>query len=79
MINEKGEREVIIQHEFYEKPMSSKLMMMERSAMPHRMKVTTLSQEVVRRLKNTARSVQDWRRRAVLSRMMVKLKRSGYG
>ena len=77
--NEEGEREIIIQHEYYEKPMASKLMMMERSAMPHRMKVATLSQEVVRRLKNTARTVQEWRRRRVLSRMMVKLKRSGFG
>ena len=32
--------------EFYEKPMASKLVIMENSALPHRMKITTLSQEL---------------------------------
>ena len=62
---EKDEKKTIIKHEFYEKPMASKLVMMNKSALPHRMKVTSLSQEVVRRLKNTARSVGESRRRQI--------------
>ena len=76
--NEEGEIEIIIHHEFYEKPMSSKLVMMERSALPTRMKITTLTQEIIRRQKNTSRSVGEKRRRQILSKMMVKMKRSGY-
>ena len=75
---ENGEKKTIIKHEFYEKPMASKLVMMNKSALPHRMKVTTLSQEVVRRLKNTARSVGESKRRNILSNMMVKMRRAGY-
>ena len=58
--------------------MASSLVMMNKSALPHRMKVTTLTQEIIRRQKNTARSVGSKRRREILSKMMVKMKRSGY-
>ena len=75
---EDGEKETLIKYEFYEKPMASKLMIMDRSALPHRIKVTTLSQEVVRRMKNTGRSVGEERRKKILTRMMTKMKRSGY-
>ena len=33
---EGGEKETVIKHDFYEKLMASKLMMMKRSALPHR-------------------------------------------
>ena len=68
-----------LKHSFYEKPCTSKLVIMEKSAMPHRMKVVTLSQECVRRMKNTGRSVKIEERAGILSRFMRKLWRSGYG
>ena len=64
--------------EFYEKPMASKLVIMENSALPHRMKITTLSQEIVRRMRNTCRAVSSKRRGEILSVYMRKLQRSGY-
>ena len=73
-----GTLETQIHHEFYEKPMASKLVMMEKSALPQRMKITTLTAEIIRREKNTSRSVGEARRRQILSKMMVKMKRSGY-
>ena len=75
---ERGEKKTVIKYEFYEKAMASKLVMMNKSALPHRMKVTTLSQEVIRRLKNTARSVGESRRQLILSNMMAKMRRAGY-
>merc|ERR1712242_529095 len=51
---------------------------MENSALPHRIKITTLCQEVIRRMRNTCRDVSCKRRGEVLSVYMRKLQRSGY-
>ena len=64
--------------EFYEKPMASKLVIMENSALPHRMKITTLCQEIVRRMRNTCRAVSSAGRGEILSVYMRKLQSSGY-
>ena len=42
-----------IEHKFYEKPCASNMVLEARSSQPHQLKVTTLSQEVIRRMKNT--------------------------
>ena len=42
------------------------------------MKLTTLIQEVIRRQKNTARNVEGKRRNYILTKLMCKMKRSGY-
>ena len=64
--------------EFFEKPMASKFVIMENSALPHRIKMTTLCQEVIRRMRNTCRDVSCERRGEILSVYMRKLQRSGY-
>ena len=46
-----------ILHSFYEKGMASNKVIMARSAQSQKTKISTLSQEIVRRLKNTARGV----------------------
>ena len=46
-----------IVYKFYKKSMSNKLVMMERSAMPTKIKRNALVQEVIRRLRNTSRSL----------------------
>ena len=51
---------------------------MEKRALPHRIKVTTLTQEVIRRMRNTSRSVGKSRRAEILSNFMKKMKKSGY-
>ena len=70
--------QTLLMHEFYEKKMTSKFVIMESSALPKRMKITTLSQEVVRRMRNTSRGVSSQRRGEILSEFMLKLRRSGY-
>ena len=42
------------------------------------MKITTLTQEIVRRMRNTCRAVSSKRRGEILSMYMRKLERSGY-
>ena len=43
----------VVEHKFYEKPITNDLDMMEASAIPHCMKMAPLSQEVVWRHQNT--------------------------
>lgn len=76
--DEDGDMKTNVMFEFYEKPMSSKFVIMEESALPNRMKITTLSQEVIRRMRNTCRDIPDKRRCDILSIYMRKLERSGY-
>ena len=42
-----------IDYRFYEKPISSRFVMMRNSAMPAKVKMNILTQEVIRRLRNT--------------------------
>ena len=67
-----------IRYEFYEKPVSSSLVMMRDSAMPHRMMMASMTQEGVRRLANTHRKISDKEKCKILGRYMAKLARSGY-
>ena len=57
---------------FYEKPMKSQYVLMKDSAMGEKMKVTTLTQEVIRRLRNTSREAEDKEREEVLTKFAVK-------
>ena len=68
----------IIQHSFYQKPVSSQMVMMETSAQPHRMKIATLSQEVQRRMANTGRDIKWEERAAIIIDLKEKMIRSGY-
>ena len=74
---DQGYREEI-HHEFYQKACSSTLVIMKESAMPERSKIVTLSQEVVRRMRNTGRAEPVESRAEILSDLMLKMKDSGY-
>ena len=64
--------------EFYEKPMSSKFVLMKDSAAPLSQKRTVLTQEGIRRLKNCKLELK-WEQKAKhLSDFMQKMKNSGY-
>ena len=65
--------------EFYEKPMLGDMVMMERLAMPKKIKMASLSQEVVRRDRNQTGAAPDELRAKHLTKFMFKLKISGYG
>ena len=58
--------------------MVGEMVMMERSAMPKKMKMASLAQEVVRRNRNQTGAAPDILRAGHLSKFMYKLKKSGY-
>ena len=68
-----------IDFRFYSKPCSSKYVMLQNSAMPARTKMSTLTQEVIRRLRNT-RSTLPWDdyHAPILTELCRKMQRSGY-
>ena len=65
-----------VSHKLYQKPCASKLVIMYRSAMPIRMKITTLSQETIRRMRNTGRNVGKNERFEILKRLKIKMGKS---
>ena len=70
--------ENIILHEFYRKDMSTRIVMMSRSAMPKNMKRSALTQEGIRILKNCSEDI-PWERIAqLLSDFSLRMKISGY-
>ena len=64
--------------QFYEKEMVSRFVVRADSALPERMKVTVLSQEVLRRERNTSQNVGVEIRRDIRNRFLLKLRLSGY-
>ena len=68
----------VIRHEFYEKKVAPKRVVLAKSAMPQSTKIAALSQEVMRRLMNTGRKVDIEIRIEILNTFMKKLRRSGY-
>ena len=76
-LEQNGKGEWILMNEFYEKEIASKLYMKKKSAVSERSKMTTLSQEVLRIMKNTCRQVPIECRKEILEEMMLKMERSG--
>ena len=67
-----------VRHTFYQKPCSSKLVLMNASAMPVKTKIQTLSNDIVRRMRNTDRSATTKERADLVTDLMVRMARSGY-
>ena len=67
-----------IRYKFYEKPMVSKLVIMERSALPAKVKMQVLAQEIVRRRRNTWRGEKKEEVDIEMTKFMVRLKLSVY-
>ena len=76
IVEEDGSSYSQLATEFYEKPMVGDMVMMEQSAMPKKMKMASLSQEIVRRNRNQTGAAPDDIRAVHLSKFMFKLKRS---
>ncbi len=62
----------------YEKKMANKKVMERDSAMPEKTKIMTLTQETIRRMKNTSTRVTPEERGDILTRQMAKMRKSGY-
>ena len=64
--------------EFYHKPTKPKRTMLATAANPWQQKRTTLTQELIRRLRNTRKELSCQRKQEILSDYMQMLKNSGY-
>ena len=69
-----GKRKVLFA--FYEKPMATNLVVQAKSALSQEVKAATLSEEVVRRLRNTSLELNSTERLEILERACVKMKTS---
>ena len=67
-----------IEHSFFEKPMQTSLVTMERSAMGSQQKHAILSNDLVRRLSMLSESISPEERLSVVDHYTRKLKTSGY-
>ena len=67
-----------LRFEFFEKPMNNKYCMLERSAMAEKAKMSSLSQDLVRRMQNTCVEISQSRRNEIVEDFVTKLVRSGY-
>ena len=75
--NHSLEKETVM-YEFYKKPVAAKLSILQRSAMPERMKVSTMTAEVLRRLKCTSLGVGRDQQERILKDFMNDLTAMGY-
>ena len=75
-VNLVGEKTILF--EYYEKPMKTNLVLQAQSAISENTKVGSLSQEVVRVLKNCSEDINNEARLEHLENFCVKMKTSGY-
>ena len=67
-----------IKYSFYQKPMARKTVINKHSALSEKTKVSSLSQELIRRMKNTSESIQDDVRIEIVNDYSYQLLSSGY-
>ena len=65
-------------YKFYKKPVANHLLMLKSSAMPDKVKRSTLTEEGVRRLRNTKREIPWSEKAEILSEFAHKMMLSGY-
>ena len=68
----------VVMHSYYEKPVTSKMVMMSKIAHPQKQKITTLFQDVVRRMRNTSRKVLTQERIKIHQMFIKNMKENGY-
>ena len=68
----------VVRFRYYEKPCTSDRVLAMDSAMSLKLKVQSLSNEIIRRLRNTDRLTTQAEKAATLKILMLKLCRSGY-
>ena len=63
---------------YYEKPVTSELVLMKRSAISERTKVQVLAQDLVRRMRNSCVLISINERTEIVNSFLAKVKKSGY-
>jgi hypothetical protein len=71
-------QEGVVKHDFFEKPMRTSLVVMERSAMGLQQKHSILANDLVRRLSNLSGTMTTNDNLEVINNYTIKLKTSGY-
>ena len=72
------ERDETVYYEYYEKKVTLPLVIMKRSAISENMKRTVLSQELIRRMRNTDVRIGKEKKVKIVEKFMRKMRRSGY-
>ena len=67
-----------IWYEYYEKPMATNLVVDSKSAISEETKLSSLAEEVCRRLRNTSLDGDPTRRLEILERLCTKMETSGH-
>ena len=67
-----------IKYSFYEKEVNSKFCVMEKAAMAEMSKISTLAQDLIRRMVNTSDMIEQAERNEIIEKYIVKLRTSGY-
>ena len=67
-----------IMYQFYEKEMVAPRVINKKSALPDRVKHTTLTQEVIRKMRNTSKGIRDKMKSDQMSKFAMKLMLYGY-
>ena len=67
-----------IQYSFYQKPMAKKTVIQRKSALGENCKIASLSQNLVRRMKNTSEDLPDSERIQIIDEYSSQLSASGY-
>ena len=65
-------------YSFYEKPMAKKTLIQRKSALGENVKIASLTQNLIRRMKNTSELLPDGERILIVERYVSQLKLSGY-
>ena len=73
-----GQLRSVVLYKFYQKPMTNKLSNRQSNAIPEQQKVSTTTQEVIRRLKNTSRDLPPEEVENVIMTYMEELGAGGY-
>ena len=67
-----------VYYEFYEKKVTSPLVIMKRSAISENTTRTVLSQELIRRMRNTDMRIGKEKKVKIVEKFMRKMRKSGY-
>ena len=67
-----------ILYSFFEKSMNSPYCILERSALPENTKISSLAQEISRRMFNTSEEIPQEERNTIIENYISKMRRSGY-
>ena len=78
IITKMGELKDVVLYRFYQKPMTNLLVNLASNAAPEQMKISTVSNEIMRRFRNTSRDLHPAVVQGILMKYMEELKIGGH-